>query len=55
MPAWRPAADATHWFDMGPKPFFKAIRLFTKPDGWVGKFTGDEIAKGFPEYAGAGV
>ncbi len=48
-------ADTTHWFDMGPKPFFKAIRLFTKPDGWVGKFTGDEIAKSFPEYTGAGV
>lgn len=47
-------ADTTHWFDMGPRPFFKAIRLFTKPDGWVGKFTGDEIAKSFPEYAGAG-
>ena len=46
-------ADTTHWFDMGPRPFFKAIRLFTKPDGWVGKFTGDEIAKRFPEYAGA--
>lgn len=46
-------ADTTHWFDMGPKPFFKAIRFFTKPDGWVGKFTGSEIAKSFPEYAGA--
>ena len=47
-------ADTTHWFDMGPKPFFKAIRFFTKPDGWVGRFTGNEIAKSFPEYTGAG-
>ena len=47
-------AHTTHWFDMGPKPFFKAIRFFTKPDGWVGHFTGDEIGKSFPEYAGAG-
>ena len=47
-------AHTTHWFDMGPKPFFKAIRFFTKPDGWVGHFTGDEIGKKFPEYAGAG-
>lgn len=47
-------AHTTHWFDMGPKPFFKAIRFFTKPDGWVGHFTGDEIAKSFPEYVGAG-
>ncbi|WP_233574741.1 1,2-dihydroxy-3-keto-5-methylthiopentene dioxygenase [Stagnimonas aquatica] len=48
-------ADTTHWFDMGPKPLFKAIRFFTRPDGWVGNFTGDPIAKSFPEYAGAGV
>ena len=47
-------ANTTHWFDMGPKPFFKAIRFFTQPDGWVGHFTGDEIAKSFPEYPGAG-
>ncbi|MDP3856269.1 MAG: cupin [Stagnimonas sp.] len=47
-------ANTTHWFDMGPKPLFKAIRFFTKADGWVGKFTGDEIAKSFPEYTGAG-
>lgn len=47
-------ANTMHWFDMGPKPFFKAIRFFTKPDGWVGHFTGDEIGKSFPEYAGAG-
>ena len=42
--------NTTHWFDAGDKPFFCAIRLFTTPDGWVAKFTGDEIAKSFPEF-----
>jgi 1,2-dihydroxy-3-keto-5-methylthiopentene dioxygenase len=43
-------ANTTHWFDMGPKPFFKAIRFFRIPEGWVGKFTGDTIADRFPRY-----
>ncbi|HVT35554.1 MAG TPA: cupin [Nevskiaceae bacterium] len=43
-------ADTTHWFDMGPRPNFKAIRLFTAPDGWVGRFTGDRIAESFPAF-----
>lgn len=47
-------AHTTHWFDMGPKPLFKAIRFFTKAEGWVGHFTGDPIATSFPAYAGAG-
>jgi 1,2-dihydroxy-3-keto-5-methylthiopentene dioxygenase len=47
-------AHTTHWFDMGPKPLFKAIRFFTKAEGWVGHFTGDDIAQSFPAYAGAG-
>ncbi|MEO6154934.1 MAG: acireductone dioxygenase, partial [Thermomonas sp.] len=34
----------THWFDMGPEPSFVAIRFFTEPDGWVGHFTGTDIA-----------
>lgn len=37
-----------HWFDMGPNPGFVAIRLFTNPEGWVARFTGDGIAAGFP-------
>ena len=41
-------AGTTHWFDMGPNPRFKAIRLFTNPDGWVGHFTGSDIAERFP-------
>lgn len=39
-----------HWFDMGPRPYFAAIRLFTTPDGWVAKFTGDKIAESIPGY-----
>ena len=40
----------THWFDMGPEPRFAAIRFFTEPDGWVGHFTGTDIAGKFPRY-----
>lgn len=39
-----------HWFDMGPEPSFVAIRFFTAPDGWVGHFTGTDIAQKFPRY-----
>ncbi len=38
----------THWFDMGPEPSFIAIRFFKQPDGWVGHFTGTDIAQRFP-------
>jgi 1,2-dihydroxy-3-keto-5-methylthiopentene dioxygenase len=43
-------ANTTHWFDMGENPFFKCIRFFTTPEGWVGNFTGSDIAKTFPSY-----
>lgn len=39
-----------HWFDMGENPDIKAIRLFTTPEGWVAKFTGDPIATTFPTF-----
>lgn len=42
----------THWFDMGPEPRFVAIRFFTEPEGWVGHFTGTDIAQRFPRYEG---
>lgn len=43
--------DSTlHWFDMGPEPSFVAIRFFTEPDGWVGYFTGTDLAQQFPRY-----
>jgi 1,2-dihydroxy-3-keto-5-methylthiopentene dioxygenase len=41
---------ALHWFDMGAEPHFVAIRFFTDPAGWVGHFTGSDIAKRFPRY-----
>ena len=44
------ARQHQHWFDMGPEPSFIAIRFFTEPDGWVGHFTGTDIAQRFPRY-----
>jgi 1,2-dihydroxy-3-keto-5-methylthiopentene dioxygenase len=41
-------AGMRHWFDMGPRPSFTAMRFFRTPDGWVGDFTGDPIADRFP-------
>lgn len=43
-------ANTTHWFDMGENPSFRCIRLFTKAEGWVATFTGNEIAKTFPTF-----
>jgi 1,2-dihydroxy-3-keto-5-methylthiopentene dioxygenase len=43
-------AGMRHWFDMGPKPYFTVIRLFTTPEGWVARFTGDPIAARFPAF-----
>jgi len=42
--------DTKHWFDMGSRPRFAAIRFFAIPEGWVGRFTGDAIASGFPSF-----
>jgi 1,2-dihydroxy-3-keto-5-methylthiopentene dioxygenase len=43
-------AGMRHWFDMGPEPHFTVIRLFTTPEGWVARFTGDPIAARFPAF-----
>jgi 1,2-dihydroxy-3-keto-5-methylthiopentene dioxygenase len=43
-------AGMRHWFDMGSDPCFTVIRLFTTPDGWVARFTGDPIATRFPAF-----
>lgn len=43
-------AGITHWFDTGARPHFCAIRIFTSADGWVGHFTGDDIASRFPKF-----
>lgn len=40
-----------HWFDMGTDPDFTAIRLFLDPEGWVGTFTGADIATRYPDFA----
>ncbi|MBV8181077.1 MAG: cupin [Mycobacterium sp.] len=41
-------AGTRHWFDMGARPDFAAIRFFEQEDGWIGDFTGDTIAERFP-------
>lgn len=41
-------AGTLHWFDMGTRPDFVAIRFFEEADGWVGDFTGEAISRGFP-------
>lgn len=42
-------ADTRHWFDMGPKPDFKCIRLFSTVEDWEANYTGDDIAERFPQ------
>jgi 1,2-dihydroxy-3-keto-5-methylthiopentene dioxygenase len=41
-------AGTRHWFDMGARPLFTAIRFFRAQDGWVADFTGDLIGRRFP-------
>lgn len=41
-------AGTPHWFDMGERPDFVAIRFFEEADGWIGDFTGDLIGQRFP-------
>jgi 1,2-dihydroxy-3-keto-5-methylthiopentene dioxygenase len=43
-------ANTTHWFDMGTRPEYVSVRFFHDDDGWVGNFTGSEIAKNFATY-----
>ncbi len=44
-------AGYKHWFDLGAKPFVKAIRIFTNPEGWVAQFTGSGIDSRYnPKY-----
>ncbi len=43
-------ADTTHWFDMGTRPDFVAIRFFHDEDGWVGDFTGSRLADDFADF-----
>lgn len=41
-------AGTLHWFDMGKRPNFVAIRFFEEEHGWIGDFTGDRISAAFP-------
>lgn len=41
-------AGTRHWFDMGARPDFVAIRFFEQENGWIGDFTGDAIGERFP-------
>jgi 1,2-dihydroxy-3-keto-5-methylthiopentene dioxygenase len=43
-------ANTTHWFDMGTRPDYVAIRFFHDEDGWVGNFTGNLLAERFPDF-----
>lgn len=44
-------ANTTHWFDLGPRPHVKAIRIFIDPAGWVANYTGSGVdAKYNPTY-----
>jgi 1,2-dihydroxy-3-keto-5-methylthiopentene dioxygenase len=48
-------ANTRHWFDAGPAPSLVAIRVFTNPDGWIARYTGDRIAKRFPRMEPGGL
>ncbi|WP_109529556.1 cupin [Nocardia aurea] len=41
-------AGMRHWFDMGLRPCFRAVRLYLTSEGFDGEFTGDKIADRFP-------
>ncbi len=43
-------AGTRHWFDMGTRPHFCAIRMFGSEAGWLAAFTGDPIAQRFPSF-----
>lgn len=43
-------AGTKHWFDMGSKPSFQAIRVFLDPEGWVGHFTDSNIHLDYPDF-----
>jgi 1,2-dihydroxy-3-keto-5-methylthiopentene dioxygenase len=47
----RVPAGLAHWFDMGERPRFTAIRLFANPEGWEASYTGSDISRRFPGFA----
>ncbi len=36
-------ANTKHWFDLGPSPHVRAIRVFTDQSGWTPHYTGSGI------------
>jgi len=40
--------QAAHWFDMGARPYFRAIRLFGSVHGWDAEPTGCDLSHRFP-------
>lgn len=45
-------AGVRHWFDLGPEPYVRAIRIFSDESGWVAHYTGSKIAERYnPSYA----
>ena len=45
----RVPAGTKHWFDMGSRPAFCALRWFNNTVGWVATFTGNKISGRFPK------
>lgn len=43
-------AHTPHWFDMGSRPDYVAIRFFHDHEGWVAGFTGNRLAEDFPSF-----
>ena len=43
-------ANTAHWFDMGTRPDFVAVRFFHDEDGWVGDFMNTDTAEKFPSF-----
>src|SRR5262249_62078272 len=43
-------AGVRHWFDMGSRPDFTTLRLFTSPDGSVRRFPGSDIPPRIPAF-----
>ncbi len=41
-------ARMLHWFDMGERPYFRCLRLFSEPAGWQAHNSGSDIAMHYP-------
>jgi 1,2-dihydroxy-3-keto-5-methylthiopentene dioxygenase len=42
-------AGVKHWFDLGPTPFVKTIRIFTDASGWMPQYTNSGIDARYQE------